>query len=247
MSAGPWDRSPVGVQRTPPFRCHRQLVQPARPRLHRRPESWTGASLTPPGVVGHMLGQQAVDDVGGSRQLGYQGVPLIHDHSTMDARSLTAGAYARVESSPEVGQLHCRSSQGGDRSGAAGGDGCARSGRRGHRAARGVGARGVGGGLLRLLSVRTDGSLWHDLVEWRAWSDERYAAWLGRFWIAVLVKPTSLRFTGSTTPGVVPGLNRLARPVRPSSCQRAPSSASCHRACRCPVWSSPNRWPLARI
>ena len=26
----------------------------------------------------------------------------------------------------------------------------------------------------------------------------------------MLVKPTSLRFTGSTTPGVVPGLNRLA-------------------------------------
>jgi hypothetical protein len=59
----------------------------ARPRRHRRPESWTGARSTPPGVVGHMLGQQAVDDVGGSRQLGYQGVPLIHDHSTMDARS----------------------------------------------------------------------------------------------------------------------------------------------------------------
>ena len=98
-----------------------------------------------------------------------------------------------------------------------------------------------------VLSARTDGSLWHSLVARWAWSDERYAAWLSRFWIAVLVKPTSLRFTGSTTPGVVPGLNRLARPVRPSSCQRAPSSASCHRACRCPVWSSPNRWPLERI
>jgi len=83
----PIQRSPVGVERTLPLRCHCQLVQPARPRRHWRPESWTGASSTPPGVVGHMLGQQAVDDVGGSRQLGYQGVPLIHDHSTMDARS----------------------------------------------------------------------------------------------------------------------------------------------------------------
>ena len=51
-----------------------------------------GCKLDTAGVVGHMLGQQAVEqavgDVGGSRQLGYQGVPLIHDHSTMDARSL---------------------------------------------------------------------------------------------------------------------------------------------------------------
>ena len=53
---------------------------------------------------------------------------------------------------------------------------------------------------LRLLSARTDGSLWHNLVARRARSGERYAAGLGRFWIAVLVKPTSLRFTGSTTP-----------------------------------------------
>jgi len=83
----PIQRSPIGVQGTPPLGCHCQLVQPARPRRHRRPESGTGARSTPPGVVGHMLGQQAVDDVGGSRQLGYQGVPLIHDHSTMDARS----------------------------------------------------------------------------------------------------------------------------------------------------------------
>ena len=44
-----------------------------------------------------MLGQQAVDDVGGSRQLGYQGVPLIHDHSTW-THKVDRGAYARVES-----------------------------------------------------------------------------------------------------------------------------------------------------
>ena len=92
-----------------------------------------------------------------------------------------------------MGQLHCRSSQGGDRPGAAGGDGCARSGRRGHRAARGVGARGVGvvseEECCDVLSARTDGLLWHNLVERRAWSDERYAAGLGRLWIAVLVNP----------------------------------------------------------
>ena len=40
-----------------------------------------------------------------------------------------------------------------------------------------------------VLSARTDGSLWHGLVARRAWSDERYAAWLGRLWIAVLVNP----------------------------------------------------------
>ena len=135
-----------------------------------------------------MLGQQAVDDVGGSRQLGYQGVPLIHDHSTMDARSLprertpvssprptwdnsTAGA-VRVEIDRvllEAMGVHAQ-------------------------------AAAVTGQLAMLelamlelvvseeeccdvLSARTDGSLWHDLVEWRTWSDERYAAWLGRFWI----------------------------------------------------------------
>ncbi len=95
MLADPWDRSPVGVQRTRRFAAI-AACQPARPRLHRRPESWTGASSTPPGVVGHVLGQQAVDDVGGSRQLGYQGVPLIHDHSTMDARR-NRGSVRRVE------------------------------------------------------------------------------------------------------------------------------------------------------
>ncbi len=33
----------------------------------------------------------------------------------------------------------------------------------------------------------TDGHLWHQLVEERGWSDERYAEWLGRTWIAHLV------------------------------------------------------------
>ncbi|WP_086848805.1 TetR/AcrR family transcriptional regulator [Amycolatopsis kentuckyensis] len=32
----------------------------------------------------------------------------------------------------------------------------------------------------------TDGTLWHQLVERRGWSDERYAAWLGRLWGAAL-------------------------------------------------------------
>lgn len=38
-----------------------------------------------------------------------------------------------------------------------------------------------------ILFAMTDGSLWHNLVERRGWSDERYAAWLGRFWLATLV------------------------------------------------------------
>ena len=33
----------------------------------------------------------------------------------------------------------------------------------------------------------TDGSLWHQLVERREWSDERYAAWLGRLWGSALL------------------------------------------------------------
>ena len=38
-----------------------------------------------------------------------------------------------------------------------------------------------------VLFAMTDGSLWHNLVERRGWSDERYAAWLSRFWLATLV------------------------------------------------------------
>ncbi|QKV80962.1 TetR/AcrR family transcriptional regulator [Amycolatopsis sp. Hca4] len=33
----------------------------------------------------------------------------------------------------------------------------------------------------------TDGTLWHRLVEGRGWSGERYAAWLGRLWVAALL------------------------------------------------------------
>jgi AcrR family transcriptional regulator len=33
----------------------------------------------------------------------------------------------------------------------------------------------------------TDGTLWHRLVVDRGWTDERYARWLGRLWVAVLV------------------------------------------------------------
>lgn len=33
----------------------------------------------------------------------------------------------------------------------------------------------------------TDGTLWHNLVTARGWPDERYAAWLGRLWVSVLV------------------------------------------------------------
>ena len=141
----PIQRSPIGVQRTPPLGCHCQLVQPARPRRHRRPESGTGARSTPPGVVGHMLGQQAVDDVGGSRQLGYQGVPLIHDHSTMDARSQPRERTRPCRVLAWCGPPHCGSSQGveidrrGGRRWA-----CTAPGRRGYRA-----AGGVGGGMPR--------------------------------------------------------------------------------------------------
>jgi AcrR family transcriptional regulator len=41
-----------------------------------------------------------------------------------------------------------------------------------------------------VLFATTDGSLWHNLVERRGWSDEHYAAWLGRLWVAVLIDPT---------------------------------------------------------
>lgn len=33
----------------------------------------------------------------------------------------------------------------------------------------------------------TDGSLWHNLVQQRGWSDELYATWLGRLWVSLLV------------------------------------------------------------
>jgi hypothetical protein len=62
-----------------------------------------------------------------------------------------------------------------------------------------VHARAAGTGLLAVseeerrdvLFATTDGSLWHNLVERRGWTDERYAAWLGRLWIALLVTPVA--------------------------------------------------------
>jgi hypothetical protein len=38
-----------------------------------------------------------------------------------------------------------------------------------------------------LVWAMTDGQLWHQLVVERGWSDEKYAEWLGRTWIALLV------------------------------------------------------------
>lgn len=38
-----------------------------------------------------------------------------------------------------------------------------------------------------VLFATTDGTLWHNLVERRGWSDQRYAAWLGRLWMTSLV------------------------------------------------------------
>ena len=40
-----------------------------------------------------------------------------------------------------------------------------------------------------LVWAMTDGMLWHQLVEQRGWSDEQYAEWLGRMWVAALVRP----------------------------------------------------------
>jgi AcrR family transcriptional regulator len=34
----------------------------------------------------------------------------------------------------------------------------------------------------------TDGSLWDQLVQQRGWTDERYAAWLGRLWVSLLTR-----------------------------------------------------------
>jgi AcrR family transcriptional regulator len=38
-----------------------------------------------------------------------------------------------------------------------------------------------------VLWATLDGDLWHRLVAQRGWSDERFAAWLGRLWISTLV------------------------------------------------------------
>jgi hypothetical protein len=38
-----------------------------------------------------------------------------------------------------------------------------------------------------LLYVSLDGSIWHSLVVERGWSDERFAEWLGEWWVTQLV------------------------------------------------------------
>lgn len=59
------------------------------------------------------------------------------------------------------------------------------------RAAAATGQLGVPEEECRdVLFATTDGSLWHNLVERRGWSDERYAAWLGHLWVATLIHPT---------------------------------------------------------
>lgn len=56
------------------------------------------------------------------------------------------------------------------------------------RAAAATGQLGVPEETCRdVLFATTDGSLWLNLVDRRGWSDERYAAWLGRLWTALLV------------------------------------------------------------
>jgi hypothetical protein len=36
----------------------------------------------------------------------------------------------------------------------------------------------------------TDGMLWHRLVRERGWSDEQFAEWLARLWVAAFVGPS---------------------------------------------------------
>jgi AcrR family transcriptional regulator len=42
-----------------------------------------------------------------------------------------------------------------------------------------------------LLWATMDGGLWHRLVAERGWSDERFATWLGQWWISALVTPAA--------------------------------------------------------
>jgi hypothetical protein len=41
-----------------------------------------------------------------------------------------------------------------------------------------------------LMWAFSDGTLWHQLVEERGWSDKRYTTWLGEMWVRMLVTPT---------------------------------------------------------
>jgi hypothetical protein len=40
---------------------------------------------------------------------------------------------------------------------------------------------------LDLIWATTDGTLWHRLVAERGWTDDQYAEYLGRMWVAALV------------------------------------------------------------
>jgi AcrR family transcriptional regulator len=42
-----------------------------------------------------------------------------------------------------------------------------------------------------ILWSTTDGLLWHRLVRERGWTQERFAAWLGRMWVAAIVDPSA--------------------------------------------------------
>lgn len=58
------------------------------------------------------------------------------------------------------------------------------------RAATATGQLTVGEEECRdILFATTDGSLWLNLVGRRGWTDARYAAWLARLWVAMLVDP----------------------------------------------------------
>jgi AcrR family transcriptional regulator len=47
----------------------------------------------------------------------------------------------------------------------------------------------------------TDGMLWHRLVNERGWTNERFADWLGRLWVAQLVAPRARPRRGRKPPG----------------------------------------------
>jgi AcrR family transcriptional regulator len=47
-----------------------------------------------------------------------------------------------------------------------------------------------------VLAATMDGALWQRLVAESGWSDERFAGWLGRMWVSMLVAPRGPRFLG---------------------------------------------------
>ena len=42
-----------------------------------------------------------------------------------------------------------------------------------------------------IIWAMTDGTLWHQLVNGRGWTDEHFADWLGQVWVDALVRPLS--------------------------------------------------------